>query len=176
MMEKMEKGNRNRTMVMITKYKPTTNRLTNLNGMSLVEILVVLAILSMLVLLVLPLYPSSASHHEIEFVVKQFEEDFFFVQQKAMTESKAYRIMINPLIHRYFVQDLSANTRLFTRDMPANIRLSTNFTGNNIHINSNGHLSGGNVSFDYKLNDKRQRKKYVFQINTGRVQVEHYEY
>lgn len=149
--------------------------LINRQGYTLLEMLIVLAVLGMISLVVLPLYPTTSVKQEIKQVFRQFEEDYFYVQQKAIAESKVHRLVVNSLHGYYYVEEMEAPVkRLFIRHLPEYMTIKK-LTGkdNDLVLGAHGHIQkAGTISFTYQLEGKLHSRNYVFQIHTGRFRVE----
>lgn len=154
-------------------------------GFTLVEMLITMAVLGTIIVIVLPIYPTTTTKSEIEFAMKQFEEDYLYMQQKAIAESKRIRIMINPAHSYYYMQELAPNSsggqqakHLLTRHLPSGLTFAKETGGgNDIVVNDNGHIiSKGSLTFTYHLQGKTYRRKYIFQIHTGRFRIEEHVY
>lgn len=149
---------------------------SNNQGYTLLEMLIVLSLLGMIGLVVLPLYSTTSVQQEIEHVFKQFEEDYFYVQQKAITESKVHRIVVNSLYAYYYAEEMDSNVskRLFIRHLPEYMTIRK-VTGrdNDLVFSQLGHIQKvGTISFTYQFEGKIHRRNYVFQVHTGRFRVD----
>ncbi|WP_280768421.1 competence type IV pilus minor pilin ComGD [Salipaludibacillus daqingensis] len=144
--------------------KTIKQHLISKNGFSLFEMLIVLSILSVLLLLVIPSFQHQTKSMEMDYFLKELEQDLYYYQMKAITNGRTVRFIFSTNGSSYRV--LEGITTIDEKHGPTGLK----YIPRSLKLNELRFLPNGQIQKAGKIEITYGNKRYnlVFHIIRGR--------
>jgi competence protein ComGD len=144
------------------------NTVRTSNAFTLVEMAIVLLIITIVGAVAFPKFDSFQMNRKSEYFISAFQKNILRMQQKAITEGRSYRLIINNENHSYWIRG-DESGKLITCDFPEFITFESHSMPLLIQYNQFGNISGAGTMY---IHTPKQTYKMVFQIGKGKFYVE----
>ena len=142
------------------------HKLSKASGFTLTETLVVLFAWILLLSFVPPLYTKLVVKSETNYFFAQFQEDFLYAQQYAITNRTPVRFQYISSLHEFRYQEVGGEV-IRKRKLPDFVNFP--WRTQEIFINANGNLGGQSLTLYFTVHQKPYR--IIFYIGRARFQI-----